>query len=654
MKKKNIIQLMGYADDKYIAEADPTITSKPKIRKRTKLLLFAACFMTLMTAAGLVLFIPFNGNIPDVSEYSNSEYYSLIEKLNELNYEPPEYKNNYDKLTSSIKNIFLNKKDYTSEDMDSNGFITNEDLSPTDNAGRPGETVGSSQYQEVTDNQVNGIIEADRIKRSDSHIFYLDGKVLKIFEISKENTRITASYDITTGIPSNTYITECGFFLSTDCKTVTVIAQIHYWENICPEVIIISLDVSNPNNIVLNQKITVSGNYISSRTTNGELLLITAYSIDKEKVDFDDNTTFIPYINGNDGCNMIAPENIVIPRTLDSSTYTAVWKLDEKTLETKGEAAYLSYSYDVYVSYDNIYLTHRYVDTVKQDYDKYTETTMTEISALTYTGDKFEQKGNVTVSGYLKDQYSMDEKDGILRVVTTLETSCYNESEMYYCPNCKAHHFSGLFTESKVNASLYCIDISSWQKVAEVPSFAPDGESVRSVRFDGKNAYVCTSIRLQDPVFFFDLSDMNNISYKETGTIEGFSTSLINMGNGYLLGIGRGSDWNKFKVEIYKESENGVVSVCSYEPEGYAYYSEDYKSYYINREKGLFGFGLYGHTMNEKGKDLYILLRFNEEKLQPLIYTELNGDPYEKRGVLVDGYMYMFGSDDFKVIRVEY
>ena len=81
-------------------------------------------------------------------------------------------------------------------------------------------------------------------------------------------------------------------------------------------------------------------------------------------------------------------------------------------------------------------------------------------------------------------------------------------------------------------------------------------------RFDGTDAYVCTAVQLTDPVFFFDLSDMDNITYKETGTIEGFSTSLVNFGNGYLLGIGTGNVWGSLKIEIYEESATGVVSVC--------------------------------------------------------------------------------------------
>ena len=125
-----------------------------------------------------------------------------------------------------------------------------------------------------------------------------------------------------------------------------------------------------------------------------------------------------------------------------------------------------------------------------------------------------------------------------------------------------------------------------------------------------------------DPVYFFDLSDLNNITYKETGNIDGFSTSLINMGNGYLLGIGQ-EDWNTFKVEIYKETETGVEGFCKY-IQMRVDYSTDYKSYYIDRENQLIGLGLTCNTGS--GGEKYVLLHFDGYNLVELVKTELPGD----------------------------
>ena len=176
--------------------------------------------------------------------------------------------------------------------------------------------------------------------------------------------------------------------------------------------------------------------------------------------------------------------------------------------------------------------------------------------------------------------------------------------------------------------------------------FAPPREEIQSVRFDKETAYVCTSIELSDPVFFFDLSDLNNITYKDTGTIEGFSTSLINLGNGYLLGIGRGDSWSSFKVEVYEETEHGVRSVCSYEIED-AQYSTEYKSYYVDRQNQFVGVGVIAGGVTK-----YILLHFDEYELVELVNVQLDGDPAFMRGVYIDGYMYMFGTNDYQVEKL--
>jgi uncharacterized secreted protein with C-terminal beta-propeller domain len=172
---------------------------------------------------------------------------------------------------------------------------------------------------------------------------------------------------------------------------------------------------------------------------------------------------------------------------------------------------------------------------------------------------------------------------------------------------------------------------------------------VKSARFDGANAYVCTSVELSDPVFFFDLSDIDNITWKDTGTIEGFSSSLVNFGDGFLLGIGRGNSWNTVKIEVYEESGDGVVSVCKYEVEQ-GYYSNDYKSYFIDREKGLVGLGIDRYD----GDARYVLLHFNGYDIYE-IANVLQGDGYLEsyRAFIEDGYLYVFSISNFTVTNIE-
>jgi len=646
MKKKNWYRGLSLADDKYITEAHPDNVIKSK-NHRALISFVAACACLALIIGNLWLFVPFNNTPPDVSQYSNSEYYGLIQKLNALTFEQPKYKNNSEKLWAGLKNISLNLGGWVKDEAAGEAPI------PESNPNE-GFLGGEDSYQEITDNQVKGIIEADRIKRSNTHIYYLDEDVLRIYSIDKENTAEIGNYTIYEE-GKGPYMDQWEFYLSSDCKTVTVVTQYYSkGEDISRRYVnLISLDVSDPTNIVKKDEFNITGEYMSSRMVDGSILLLTEFVINKRELDFNDETTFLPQIDEGNGSYSIPAGGIVSPDNLSNTRYTVVMKLDENTLDLKGTAAYLSYSEDVYVSEDHVFLTHVFADKKKNEDGTITRNSMTEISCLTYGGDSFERQGNVTVRGYVKDQWSMDEYEGILRVFTTTNATTIRE-QVYDNGNVSADILQT--ATGQCNASLYCIDLSTFEIVASVIDFAPPREEIQSVRFDKETAYVCTSIELSDPVFFFDLSDLNNITYKDTGTIEGFSTSLINIGNGYLLGIGRGDTWRGFKVEIYEETEDGVRSVCAYELEN-AEYSTKYKSYYVDRKNQLLGVGVIDNSYYNTDKHSdearrYILLHFDGYELVELVNVPLFGDPANMRGVYIDGYMYMFGFNNFKVEKI--
>ena len=635
MKKTNWYRAFSLADDKYVAEAHPDRVIKRK-PNRVLLSLVAACACFALVFCNLWLFMPFDTTPPDVSQYADSEYYGLIQKLNVLTFDYPKYKNNAQKLWSKLKNFsFLGATKDDSVGMSEDAMIN-----------------GTSEYREVTDNQVSGIIEADRIKRSDTHIYYLDNDVLRIYAIDKENTAEVGSYTLYDGGKSY-YRDQWEFYLSSDCKTVTVVTQYYVDANgkTSRYVNLISLDVSDPANIVKKDEFNVTGSYMSSRMTNGNLLLLTQFAVSKYTLDFDDESTFLPQINEGNGAYSIPADGIVSPETLSTSRYTVVMKLDADTLDLKGTAAYLSYSEDVYVSNDHVFLTHVFAEKTENGDGTITRNSMTEISCLTYGGNSFERKGSVTVRGYVKDQWSMDEYEGVLRVFTTTNATTIRER---YDGNGTVSSSILQTATGNSNASLYCIDLSTFEIVASVIDFAPPREEIQSVRFDGATAYVCTSIELSDPVFFFDLSDLNNVTYKDTGTIDGFSTSLINLGNGYLLGIGRSDSWSDVKIEVYEETESGVSSVCTYELKSTSY-SEAYKSYYVDRQNQLIGLGVISYYNTGKDyttRNRYILLHFDGYELIELLNVPLAGDPANQRGVYIDGYMYLFGESDFRVEKI--
>ncbi len=648
MKKENWFKNLNLVDDKYLEEANPNAKIININKKRIALSIIAATACFALVFCNLWLFMPFNTNLPDVSRYSDSEYYNIIQKLNVLTFEKPQHKNNFEVLKDNISNLFLyNSKFEIIDDMEL-GTNMMDGVAPGSGMNSAKDELYESTdntYEEITDNQVEGIIEADRIKRSDKHIYYLDNQTLRVFSIAGLNSKELGHIKLYTD--KNYHLNKWEFYLSKDCKTATVITQFYNdSKQLC--VGVISLDVSNPEKIIEKNRIEITGGYMSSRLTDGKLILLTEFVFNKEDLDFSKESTFLPQINTGDGFKTLPASGITCPEKLNDTRYTIVMKLDEKTLNLEGTAAFLSYSEDVYVSNDHIFLTHVFADVKNDNGGNKIRNSMTEITCLTYCGNTFEMKGAATIRGYVKDQWSMDEYEDILRVVTTTNATTIYENRYSNGENVSADIL--VTATGNSNASLYCIDLNSFEVVAEVKDFAPPHEEVQSVRFDKNTAYVCTSIEMSDPVFFFNLSDLNNITYKETGTIEGFSTSLINFGNGKLLGIGR-ADWNTFKVEIYEETKNGVNGFCKYELEN-TDYSTQYKSYYIDRENQLIGLGVNTYNSSIGQAERYIVLYFDGYNLVEVANVRLAGITDVKRGVYIDGYMYMFGENDFKVEKL--
>ena len=628
MKKKDLLGMMSFADEKYVKEADPDSAAKKHKKSRFKVGLIAACVSCADVACALYLFLPFSVTEKlkqvDISKYADSEYYELIQKMNTYSlsinsiYADGNIKNNFDRIMSGIK--YGNLID---EVLGDSKFEVDEPLYAA-----PPSYDENESYVEITDNQTAGVTEGDLIKRSDKYIYYLSRNMLSVYSIKGEESTRIGYYNIYENNENylRYYVEQCEMYLSEDCKTVIIIAPYYLENDNTVNTGIIALDVSNPYDIKEKSFVSVAGYYRLSRVKDGNILLITSYRPSLNKIDFDNEKTFIPQIDCGKGEESIPADSIISPDELTSTCYTVITMLDETSLDVKDSAAYISYLDDIYVSNSNIYVTRQYIENTDE-----TSKTMTEINYICYAEDKLENKGSFSIEGYLKDRYSLDEYNGILRAVTTTRKYGYRK----------------VIT----SANLYCISLEDNSIIAQVVAFAPIGETVRSVRFDGDAAYVCTAVVVTDPVFFFDLSDLNNITYKDTGNISGFSSSLINLKNGYLLGIGVGDMSGTLKIEVYEETADGVQSVCKYETKETVGYSSDYKSYYIDRENNMVGLGL--NTYGKNGtEEEYLLVMFDGYSLRELVKTSLAGDPEYKRAVYIDGYVYMFGTDDFKVIKV--
>ncbi len=641
--KKKWLQSLGGVDDKYVTEAAPTgAAMRKRAGKSVRMLsILAACLCFVLLVGTFALFIPYKTTPPSVKKYADSEYYGIIQMLNEYYYKPPKYKNTAQLLL----------------DLPSNLFSKMEDMIPGA-AGEADGTNGTGNYQEVTDNQVSGVIEADLIKRSDTHIYYMAQNQLYIYSIAAKDSELISRTDLAQ-YGMETFSAD-EFFLSMDCTKLTVISEglDKTNRNYVQMTRIITLDVSDPANVKEISNVDVSGRYLSARLTEHGLLFMTTMRC--HNPDYDDERTYIPRIEHNGNAQRIPADSIVCPDKLSNASYTVMVLMDDAGTAVKDSAAYLSYSEDVYVSKSAIYASRQFVEYGQTVNGETPYHTVSEISCIGYGADGFEKRGSVIVDGYVLDQYSMDEYENTLRVVTTTSNGTQQERNSSWGNADLAVPLFPRYT----SANLYVIDLGSMRVMASVEQFAPVGETVRSARFDGTQAYVCTAIQQTDPVFFFDLSDLANITVKETGTIQGFSTSLVNFAPGFLLGIGRGSNGNELKLEIYTEGDEMVEPYCKYELPC-TDYSPEYKCYYIDREKGLIGLGIYtwdkvyldpGVYQYDNYRFGYIVLHFDGESISEVLRIEYGtrDNMSDMRGVYIDGYYYVLNRGRLDVEKLEF
>ena len=596
---------------------------KQRSRRITLISVLAVCLAALCGLL-LLLFVPYaNTEMPTLAEYRGSDYYPLMQKINALTYRAPKYKNNFEALTGWVQDLFGGAK--AADDMEA----------PNDSADE------GSDYLEVTDNQVAGVIEGDLFKATESTFFYLtwekDNYILRACSIARENSAILAEYTIPAdeGARTGGYTDRAEIYLSGDGDTVTLFTPAYVRSEGQLYTQITSIDVSDPAAMQLTDRVYVSGSYISSRKADGTFLLISHFTV-RNNPDFADEAQYLPQVGTPGDMHSLPMEDIVLPDGADTARYTVVCSLAEEGLAVEDAYAFFSYTDTVYVSENNIFVARSHdlagqvIACGAEGSCSYSED-RTEIACLAYEGGAFTYRGTADVPGTVKDQYSLDERNGQLRVVTTL-------------------YRWGLQTEGTVsdlpplgtNAGVYIVGLADFQTVGALEWFAPQGERVMSARFEKEEdlVWVCTAVEFTDPVFRIDLSDPANLTYTETGTVEGYSHTLIDFTDGTLLGIGYGESTWELKIELYEKQGGEVVSLDAYTADETI--STDYKAYFIDRENGLVGMQVYDGGENE-----YLVLAYDGYGLTEALRLPMaDGDYDNTRAAYIGGWLYILSDDE--------
>lgn len=274
-------------------------------------------------------------------------------------------------------------------------------------------------------------------------------------------------------------------------------------------------DIKKPKKIY---SFSQQGSYVSSRITNGKLLVISNRYISSDLCKSDED--YLPKTKINSTEKSLSPKDICIVNDSNSESFLIVSEIDLLSKEnTAVSKAIAGAGTNIYCNENNLYIANSIWDDQNQSRRlKDISLTLkfnTEIYKIDITsGLKFTAKA--TVSGAVNNQFSMDEYAGNFRIATTASDKKSND----------------------IN-KLYVFD-SDLKKLGEVEGFAK-GESIQAVRFSGNTAYVIT-YENTDPLFVIDLSNSQKPEIKGSVKISGFSTNLIPISSNQLLGIGYADD----------------------------------------------------------------------------------------------------------------
>ncbi|MBW1762229.1 MAG: beta-propeller domain-containing protein, partial [Deltaproteobacteria bacterium] len=153
--------------------------------------------------------------------------------------------------------------------------------------------------------------------------------------------------------------------------------------------------------------------------------------------------------------------------------------------------------------------------------------------AVSFEAQRTPYQGSGFVQGVVNDQFSIDERDGIIRIATTRTTWPDRANDPVAPDVWIPPTTDNLVSTLRLNGN-------ALELAGSTPPLA-EGERIFSARFLGDLGYIVT-FRQVDPLFAIDLSDPENPKVLGELKIPGFSDYMHPLGDNHLLTIGRDID----------------------------------------------------------------------------------------------------------------
>lgn len=522
--------------------------------------------------------------------------------------------NSYDELNSYIKE--------KSEQGSNRGFfggvsdmMVSKSATVTSSAGAAPSAESAGTYS-TTNIQVEGVDEADIVKNDGKYIYTVTGNKVEIVEAYPASGMGIKSIINVSDYISSIFLNEdklVVFSASSEympypvTKCVEMKAGVDY-KGGCggytsEKTAVYIYDITDRSNPVLESNISVDGNYRDARMIDNYVYLISTKYVYMES----------PPLRYSVGSvtQEIPITDIYYFDTEDSGyVFTIVSAVNVDNGDLNSKAYLLGYSYGLYVSQDNIYLTYTKTVSQKDYYDRLVKDVFLPllpdeekqgvrdiIESDKSSSEKWDQISEIvnTYSNSLTGEEKSDfdtslmqrmsdfqnaiqkdyEKTGIHKIHVDNDEITYvtsgevlgnilnqfsmDESKGKFRIATTTGHVSRSGEATSLN-HLYVLD-EEMNIIGKVEDLAP-GERIYSVRFLGDRAYIVTFKKV-DPLFVIDLKNPENPKVLGYLKITGYSDYLHIYDENHVIGIGketRGGDehfswYQGIKVSLFDVSD---------------------------------------------------------------------------------------------------
>ena len=547
-------------------------------------------------------------------------------------------------LLAQIKTMNLSFTEKERQDMmpmPAQDSVTGEEAAPSE----------AEDYSQ-TNEQVEGVNEADVVKTDGRFIYVASGKAVRVYDSNNGKPiltdEITVKVDDKTG--QFTQITELYIH---EGKLIVLGDKGRFgnWIRPVPDapeerMIMPYYDqyegfayagiysVSTQGKLSLDRELEVEGTLLSSRKKDDTLYLVVnkylySYGPMEESI-----TPVFRDTAVDDSLKELALDKVMYFPRRSASNYLTIAAVDvKKPSQPANIEAFLGTGNLIYMSKDALYVAG-------QDYHTIWGS-ITNIAKFNVAGTKIGFAGGGLVEGTILNQFSMDEYEGNLRIATTN------------------------WQRESVNA-VYILD-EDLNPLGSIENLAP-GERIFSTRFMGDYGYVVT-FRQIDPLFVLDLS--NPIKPRVTGELKvpGFSSYLHPITDKVLLGIGRDVDENTgmqngIKLSLFDVSNEGkpkeMTNLVLGGPGSYSEVLDNHKALMLNLNDDMIAFDVSLSDIADK----YVKTSFNGAavievrpsgsiKVLELISSEGLYGSYAKRLVYIGDKLYYVIDDTIRAFDMD-